>query len=139
MTANSEIKVVNCRKQELQKLGYNSLLEFLNADQSKHMYVGRNMTHYVKGAVQSKWHNPFKVQNNDAQAAVQRFKEYVKKGPLYHDLHELKGKTLACWCYPAPCHATALKEIYEEKFPGEDVKRKSLFDFGNDFPPLRRG
>ena len=43
----------------LRQLGYNSLESWLkNPD---HVYIGRNMTHYVPGAVGSKWANPFKV------------------------------------------------------------------------------
>src|SRR5689334_687488 len=94
------MNVVNCRTQELRKLGYNSLIDFLDADPN-HLYVGRNMTRYVPGATTSKWHNPFTLHNynNDAELVVQLFTIYIKNGPLYNDLHELEGKTLACWCY----------------------------------------
>jgi hypothetical protein len=49
--------VVNVRKKELQKLGYRDLLHWL--EDENHVYIGRNMSFYVPGAVASKWANPF--------------------------------------------------------------------------------
>lgn len=124
-----EIRVINCRKHELRKIGYETLQQFLGADKS-HVYVGRDMTDYVPGAKGSKWRNPFtlKANDGDGRKVVDMYKDYIRNTPhLYNSLKELKGKTLACWCHPAPCHATALKELYEEKFRVPDVA--SLTEF----------
>lgn len=109
-------RVVNARVAHLRKLGYADLQDFLNAD-SDHIYVGRDLSQRVKGAVQSKWHNPFRLSdyNDDISVVIEKYKDYIRKSPLYKDIFELQGKTLACWCYPAPCHATALLELMEEK------------------------
>lgn len=112
-----DIKVVNCRVQELRKLGYKNLEDFVQRGNGNHLYVGRDMTFYVPAAVGSKWKNPYTLKSygNDAEKVISLYKDYVKRTPsLLNDLHELEGKTLACWCYPAPCHATALKELVEE-------------------------
>jgi hypothetical protein len=52
-------KVVNCKKNELNKLGYADFAEWLKSSPD-HVYIGRNMSFYVPGAVGSKWGNPFK-------------------------------------------------------------------------------
>jgi hypothetical protein len=139
--------VVNSRIRELKKLGYNSLKEFLDANEN-HMYVGRNMTHYVPGAEHSKWHNPFKSKNfnDDVEATLRTFEKHIRSSKLYDELHELDGKTIACWCHPAPCHATSLRNMFIEKFcttssptyltKQENVNRLDL-DNLEDFPPLK--
>ena len=130
----NEIKVINCKKFELKKLGYNDLQHFLDSDPSN-IYVGRDMTQYVPGAKGSKWRNPFTLKANDGDATkvVDLYRDYIRRTPhLYDKLHELKGKTLACWCYPAPCHATVLKELYEQKY-GKVPNFKSI----KEFPALK--
>lgn len=119
----SGIKVINSRVAELRKLGFKSLQEWLDESED-HIYVGRDMTRYVEGAKKSKWHNPFKSKdfNDDVEKTVDIYKDYIRNSPLYNQLAELKGKTLACWCYPAPCHATALKELYEENYLSSSIK-----------------
>ena len=39
---------------------------------------------------------------------------------LSADLHELRGKDLACWCKPGePCHADVLIEVANQERAGE--------------------
>jgi len=52
-------KVINCKKNELNKLGYKDFDDWIKSSQD-HVYIGRNMSFYVHGAVGSKWGNPFK-------------------------------------------------------------------------------
>ena len=52
-------RVVNCKKKELNKLGYADFEDWINASPD-HVYIGIDMSFYVKGAVGSKWGNPFK-------------------------------------------------------------------------------
>lgn len=108
------ISVVNGKVSELRKMGYKNLKAFLDAS-SDHLYVGRDISQRVPGATGSKWQNPFKVKTpQDLSKILKDYENYVCNGKLYKQLHELKGKTLVCWCYPEPCHATVLKKLYEE-------------------------
>lgn len=59
-----------------------------------------------------KWGNPFAVgPHMDAAEAVRAYAQWIKgQGrELLSDLHEIRGKNLACWCKPGrPCHADIL-------------------------------
>lgn len=71
----------------------------------------------------SKWGNPFTHLNNPTQArfkvatrdeAIMSYKKWITEGDGKHllcDLHELKGKTLGCWCKPQSCHGDVLVEL----------------------------
>lgn len=64
------------------------------------VYVGRP----------SKWGNPFKIDAHcSRQEAIQRYADWLQTQPdLLAALPELKGKVLACWCAPLPCHGDFL-------------------------------
>lgn len=68
----------------------------------------------------SKWGNPFThkagtkadviVSNRDE--AVAKYEEWILNQPqLLKSLHELKGKTLGCWCKPQSCHGDVLVKL----------------------------
>lgn len=71
----------------------------------------------------SKWGNPFshipngtlaKFVVKDRDTAVKAYEQWLTKGDgqyLLKDLHELKGKTLACWCAPLACHGDVLHKL----------------------------
>lgn len=68
----------------------------------------------------SKWGNPFthkdgttaKYKCETREEAVQKYREWIMTQPdLLKDLHELKGKTLGCWCHPQACHGDVLVEL----------------------------
>ena len=90
-------KVVHCKKEDYD------------------IYIGRP----------SKWGNPFTHLNKTTKAkfkvstreeAIKRYKEWILNQPeLLKDLHELKGKTLGCWCKPKSCHGDILVELIERK------------------------
>jgi len=101
-------KVINIKKANLKKLGYDDLEDWLQKD--NHIYIGRNMTFYVPGAVKSKWANPFSVNQYGREECLKMYKKYVKEN-LIDDLHELKGKTLGCWCAPEACHGDILMKM----------------------------
>ncbi len=108
-------RVVNVRKAELNKLGYKDLEDWLNASPN-HVYIGRNMTHYVKGAVGSKWANPFKVDQGGREECVNKYEMYVRTNHLLlESLNELEGKVLGCWCHPEKCHGDVLIKLLSEK------------------------
>ena len=70
----------------------------------------------------SKWGNPFSHQNDTKaefvvstrKEAVSRYEEYLRKGPLMDDIHELDGKALGCWCKPRSCHGDVLVRLVDE-------------------------
>ena len=70
----------------------------------------------------SKWGNPFshlwgtlaKYKCNNRKEAIALYREWVTEGEgkyLLKDLHQLKGKTLGCWCKPLACHGDVLAEL----------------------------
>jgi hypothetical protein len=103
------MEVINVRVEHLRKHGYANLDEWLN--DPSHIYIGRNMVAYVKGAVQSKWHNPFTAKKYGLEECLRLYLKYVMDGPLYNELEELDGKVLGCWCHPEPCHGHLLMEL----------------------------
>ena len=84
----------------------------------------------------SRWGNPFRVgPDGDADTVVARYRlalcealSRVRRGwrgdgpmerrfdRMAEDLHELRGRDLACWCPPgSPCHADVLIELANRK------------------------
>lgn len=61
----------------------------------------------------SKWGNPFKLKKGESrEACLARYREWLLSQPeLMASLHELKGKTLGCWCKPLSCHGDILAEL----------------------------
>lgn len=69
----------------------------------------------------SKWGNPFTHLKEDTKAefvvatreiAISKYREWILTQPaLLNDLHELKDKTLGCWCRPHSCHGDVLIEL----------------------------
>lgn len=68
----------------------------------------------------SDWGNPYShLPNTKAQfmvesreEAIEKYREYIQTRPdLIARLHELKGKTLGCWCVPKRCHGDILVEL----------------------------
>lgn len=77
------------------------------------LYIGRG----------SKWGNPFSHQENtkaefivgSREEAIDAYYDWIKTQPdLMNDLHELKGKTLGCFCKPKECHGDVLVAIIKE-------------------------
>lgn len=116
--------VVNVKKQELIKLGYDDFLDW--ASNKNNIYVGRDMSYYVPGAVGSVWGNPFPVakpNTNNTQTStrytldesLRLFRQHIESSPeLIKRLSELDGKVLGCWCKPSRCHGDILKELVEK-------------------------
>jgi hypothetical protein len=73
----------------------------------------------------SKWGNPFThIKDKKTKAefivetrdeAVDKYRDWILSNPeLLKDLHELKGKTLGCWCKPKSCHGDVLIELIDK-------------------------
>lgn len=67
------------------------------------VYVGRP----------SKWGNPFHVgKDGTREQVIARYRTYLEGQPgLLAQLPKLRGKVLACWCAPLPCHADVLLSL----------------------------
>jgi hypothetical protein len=98
--------VVDVHKEALVKRGYRDFADW--AARPGHVYVGRNMSFYVKGAVASPWANPFSAKKHGRDECIAMYREWIKDR---HDevRHALSGALeLGCWCAPEPCHADVL-------------------------------
>lgn len=93
----------------------------------------------------SKWGNPFSHLKNtkaefkvaDREEAVSEYKHYIlNHKALLKDLHELKGKSLVCWCKPAPCHGDILLELANGTEFTTTKESDSIFDLPNISKPL---
>jgi len=71
------------------------------------IYIGRG----------SKWGNPFLIgKDGTRKEVIFKYRNYILNNKeLMTCIHELKDKTLGCWCSPKPCHGDVLKEIAENK------------------------
>lgn len=87
----------------------------LKTDKNYDVYIGRG----------SKWGNPYSHLNNikntikvkSREEAIIKYIEYITKGDGKHllkDLHELEGKTLACYCFPKRCHGEVLIKLVKK-------------------------
>ena len=61
----------------------------------------------------SKWGNPFTIGiDGNREEVIQKYVDWLSNQPeLLNSLHELKGKTLGCWCSPEACHGDILAEL----------------------------
>ena len=106
------MSVVSIKKVELKKRGYRDLEHWLETD--NHIYIGRNLSFYVKGATQSKWANPFSIRKYGREDCLKKYKEYILSNEdLMSKLNELKGKILGCWCHPESCHGDILIKLLQ--------------------------
>ena len=67
------------------------------------VYIGRG----------SKWGNPFKIGiDGSRRDVIEKYYKYIKSKPeLIASLHELKDKTLGCYCKPEACHGDVLVKL----------------------------
>jgi hypothetical protein len=114
------MSVINVKTENLIKLGYNNLEDWLK--DLSHIYIGRDMSVYVKGAIGSKWKNPFSTKQYGRDECIALFEKHLYDSKLINDIDELKGKTLGCWCAPEACHGhfllKALNENHDDQFHG---------------------
>lgn len=78
--------------------------------------VRRRQPHDVYIGRPSKWGNPFVIgKDGDRREVIAKYREYVLKRPdLIAALTELRGKRLACYCAPLPCHGDVLAELADQ-------------------------
>ena len=73
----------------------------------------------------TKWCNPFRIGvHGTREECVRQFRDFIvsddpRAASLRQSLAELRGKDLACWCPPGPCHADVLIEMANRGHPKE--------------------
>ena len=77
------------------------------------VYVGRASPR--RGLVESAFANPYRVDVDGTRAEViEKYRSWILgRQDLLLRLPELRGRRLACWCSPEPCHADVLVELVE--------------------------
>lgn len=110
MTSIAETTVVSVKVAQLRKRGLKNFAEW--AESKNHVYIGRNMDFYVKGARKSVWANPFSVKKYGREGCLREYERYIRGSPeLMARLEELRGKELGCWCKPEECHGDVLVRL----------------------------
>ena len=108
---------VSLKRSSLIRRGYKSFEEWIS--NPNHVYIGRDMSHHVAGALGSKWGNPFKTnkaKKNSLNKCLKRFEAHVRGNPdLFSAVMELEGKELGCWCKPSRCHGDILIKLFKER------------------------
>ena len=124
---------VGLKRWSLRSCGYKSFKDW-NSDPN-HVYIGRDMTHYVAGAVGSKWRNPFipkKASKNALNKCLKRYEDHIRGDPdLFNAVMELEGKELGCWCKPSRCHGDILIKLFKEKQNATLYSPKPIFALEN--------
>jgi len=71
------------------------------------VYIGRG----------SKWGNPFRIgKDGTRMEVIRKYELWIRTQPhLLSSVCELKGKKLACFCAPKPCHGDVLIKLIEEQ------------------------
>ena len=124
---------MSLKKAPLTRRGYESFQDW-DLDPN-HLYIGRDMSHHVEGALGSKWGNPYKVAKNASKKAVdrclERYEDYIRRTPrLFNALMELEGKEMGCWCKPYPCHGDVLIKLFKERQGSNpNFSRSSCLDY----------
>ena len=81
---------MSLKKFSLKRRGYISFEDW-NSDPS-HVYIGRDMSHHVAGALGSKWGNPFKAKKGNKSSlnkCLKRYEDHIRKNPhLFNAISE---------------------------------------------------
>ena len=122
---------VSLQGPSLSKRGYNSFEDW-NSNPN-HIYIGRNMSHRVPGALGSKWGNPFTFRRGDKNSlkqCLEKYENYIRRNPdLFNAVVELEGKEIGCWCKPLPCHGDILIKLFKERQNTSSSLSKSNQEF----------
>lgn len=83
------------------------------------LYIGRRCNFGGWDLPASVFANPYKMHMvSDAperRRVIEEYEQYVRNNPdLMELIPHLAGKTLGCWCSPAPCHGDVLVKLFVE-------------------------
>lgn len=82
----------------------NPLVVNIYADGGWDVFIGRP----------TKWGNPFRIgEDGTREEVIAKFREYLAGRPdlIKAAKCDLRGKKLACYCAPKPCHGDVLAEV----------------------------
>jgi len=96
-----------------------------NQQHADAIYVGRAVP--SRGLADSPFGNPYKLTRAatpaDRAEVIQKYRSWLLgQRELLRRLHELRGRTLACWCAPEPCHAHVLVELVDADEVLDEIK-----------------
>lgn len=84
-------------------------------------YHGESFDVYIgRGSI---WGNPFShldntkalYKTNSRDESIESYRDWILTQPqLLARLHEIKGKTLCCFCKPKTCHGDVLAELADK-------------------------
>lgn len=84
------------------------------------VYIGRANNQGGWNLPCSKWHNPFTIKKyGSVDRVCQLYLNYIIWSDLFHDIPELDGKTIGCWCEPTSkitgffCHGCVLIQLFK--------------------------
>lgn len=84
------------------------------------IYIGRG----------SRWGNPFPIRGaDDREAVIRKYESYLRGSEaLLDSLDELAGRSLGCFCAPAPCHGDILAAFADSIRSTGSVPSHSISD-----------
>jgi hypothetical protein len=90
------------------------------------VYVGRAAPRL--GLAESPFANPFRIGPDGGRTdVIQRYRSWILDRPdLLLRLHELRGRPLACWCAPEPCHADVLAPLVDADEILDELKASGM-------------
>jgi hypothetical protein len=84
------------------------------------VYIGDRLYHGPWRLRKSKWANPYKIgRDGTREEVIAKFECHLYDTGLFNDIHELRGRDLACWCAPEPCHGDLLLRLANAAQPGQ--------------------
>lgn len=75
---------------------------------------------YVRIDRTTRWGNPFRIGiDGDRAECIEKFRGFLRLEPVYvaRVRRELRGRDLACWCAPLPCHGDVLAAVADGEEP----------------------
>lgn len=90
------------------------------------VYVGR--ANPRRGLAESAFGNPFVEGRHGTRAEViHKYRSWLLGQPtLLAKLRDLRGRRLACWCSPKPCHADVLVELVDADALLDELKAAGI-------------
>jgi hypothetical protein len=98
--------------------------------ESYDIYIGR-----LPNNEYNKWAYPKDLRESFAKETkrkviIEAYENYLLNNKdLFKDLHELKYKTLGCWCKPKSCHGDILKKYVDKLEEIDKLKNNNDWEF----------
>ena len=121
-------KIVNLRKENLKKLGFESLTEWYYVPGN--IYAGCNLHKYLHGVPKQylrhipdcgEFWNPFSVTYFGVTESLRRYKEFLLTEKR-SELKNLANTNIGCYCDDQSCHVEVLLECFNEVVENESFE-----------------